>query len=269
MAAINTYYTNFFLSNEVEDAYNSQLDLARFCTVDNGLVGTPGMQRQINIYKTTGTAQDVALGEGNTQSLVVSYENKPYNIKTVQARFEYLDEEAMADPMVPIVGVRNLAIEMFNHVNADIFAEFNKTTNTVSATAPNFDAFVDAAASLQLESIEGVEMFAFVNPADMGKLRKAMKDTLQYVEAFARQGYVGTCAGINIYTKKDAVENTIVGGTREAVTLFNKKGAEVEQIDARRRDAGDANIRKNTIFTRKFYIAALTHPDKAFKITVA
>lgn len=174
----------------------------------------------------------------------------------------------MADPMVPIVGVRNQAIEIFNHQNADIFAQFNATTNTITASALDFDAFVDAAASLNLESIENVEMFAFVNPADMGKLRKALKNTLQYVESFARTGYVGTCAGINIYTKKDAVVNTIVGGTKEAVTLFNKKGAEVEQIDISRRDAGDANIRKNTIFIRKYYIAALTHPDKAFKITI-
>lgn len=268
MPAINQYYTNFFLSNEFEDAYNSHLDLARFCTVDNGLVGTPGMQRLINTYDTTGTAQDVALGQGNTQSLTVTMSGTPYNIKTVQARFEYLDEEAMADPMVPIVGVRNQAIEIFNHQNADIFAQFNATTNTITASALDFDAFVDAAASLNLESIEGAELFAFVNPADMGKLRKALKGTLQYVESFARTGYVGTCAGINIYTKKDAVVNTIVGGTKEAVTLFNKKGAEVEQIDISRRDADDANIRKNTIFIRKYYIAALTHPDKAFKITV-
>lgn len=269
MAAINQYYTNFFLSNEFEDAYNSHLDLARFCTVDNALMGTPGMQRLINTYGTTGTAQDVALGEGNTQSVVVKMNGVPYNIKTVQARFEYLDEEAMADPMVPLVGVRNQAIEIFNHQNADIFTQFNATTNTVSATAPNFDAFVDAAASLELESIENVEMFAFVNPADMGKIRKALKDSLQFNESYVRQGYVGTVAGINIYTKKDAVENTIVGGTKEAVTLFNKKGAEVEQIDSTRRSADDANIRKNTVFVRKYYIAALTHPDRAFKITIA
>ena len=72
---------------------------------------------------------------------------------------------------------------------------------------------------------------------------------------------MGTVAGINLYTKKDAVENTIVGGTREAVTLFNKKGTEVEQDR-------DADIRKNLIWSRKYYLAAITDYTKAFKITI-
>ena len=39
----HTLYDNFVLANEIEEQYNSHLDLARFCTVDNSLVGTPGM----------------------------------------------------------------------------------------------------------------------------------------------------------------------------------------------------------------------------------
>ena len=34
----NVIYDNFFLSNEVEDQYNSHLDLQQFCTIDNTLV---------------------------------------------------------------------------------------------------------------------------------------------------------------------------------------------------------------------------------------
>ena len=30
----NTCYDNFFLSNEIEDQYQSHLDLQQFCTVD-------------------------------------------------------------------------------------------------------------------------------------------------------------------------------------------------------------------------------------------
>ena len=33
----NTCYDNFFLSNEIEDQYQSHLDLQKFCTVDNNL----------------------------------------------------------------------------------------------------------------------------------------------------------------------------------------------------------------------------------------
>ena len=49
----NVVYENFYLSNEVEDQYNSHLDLVRFVTVDNSLVGTAGMKRIIHRYSAT------------------------------------------------------------------------------------------------------------------------------------------------------------------------------------------------------------------------
>ena len=147
-------------------------------------------------------------------------------------------------------------------VEIDIFAEFGKATLAVNASAFDFAAFVDAQAKLNLENLEGVSLFAFVCAEDMAKIRKALKDDLKYVEAFAKNGYVGTVAGINLYTKKNADPGTIVGGTREAVTLFNKKGVEVEQ-------ERDSDIRQNSIFSRKYYLAALTDATKAFKITKA
>ena len=42
----NLPYDNFFLSNEIEDQFNSHLNLQRFATVDNGLVGTAGRKRR-------------------------------------------------------------------------------------------------------------------------------------------------------------------------------------------------------------------------------
>ena len=154
-----------------------------------------------------------------------------------------------------------MGTDMFNHVNADIFAEFKKATLAVTASAFNFDAFVDAQVKLNLENLEGVSIFGFVCPEDMGKIRKALKDDLKYVEAFAKNGYVGTVGGTNLYTKKDATPGEIIIATRDAVTLFNKKGVEIEQ-------ERDANIRKNSIWSRKYYLAALTDATKAVKITL-
>ena len=74
---------------------------------------------------------------------------------------------------------------------------------------------------------------------------------------------------MNLYTKKDAVTGTIIIGTREAVTLFNKKGVEIEQVAANSRSETAANTRLNTIFSRKYYLAALTDATKAVKITVS
>lgn len=254
-------YENFILANTVEDQYNSHLDLMRFCTIDNTLAGVPGMKKMIHVYSATNGTEKLAMGVGNSKDIEVTYSEKEYEILMAQNRFRYFDEQEMTDYMVVDTGMRHAAVDMFNHVNADIFAEFNKATLTHEASAPDFGCFADAAALLNVENLENMELFAFVNPADMAKVRKALKDELKYVEAFARQGYVGTVAGWNLYTKKDAVAGTIVGGTREAVTLFNKRGVEVEQ-------ERDADIRQNTIWSRKYYLAALTDATKAVKITI-
>lgn len=261
-------YDNFYLSNEVEDQYNSHLNLQQFCTVDNSLVGEPGMVRKINVYKATDGTEKLAMGAGNTKSIEVSYTEEEYRILLAQNRFEYYDEQAMTDPMLVPVGVRHMGTDMFNTVNKDIFAEFNKATLEVAATDYGFGTFADAVAKLNLEKIEGVDIFAFVCPADMASIRKALKDDLKYVESFARSGYVGTVAGVNLYTKKDAVSGTIIMATREAVTLFNKKGTEIEQVVGNQRSETAANIRQNTIFSRKYYLAALTDETKVVKITV-
>ena len=261
----HTIYDNFFLSNEVEDQFNSHLDLQQFCTIDRTLEGTAGMLRKINVYRATDGTEKVAMGAGNTKSIEVSYTPEEYRILLAQNRFEYFDEQAMTDPNLVPVGVRHMGTDMFNTVNADIFAEYKKATLSVDATAFDFGAFVDAQAKLNLENLEGVTVFGWVCPADMAKVRKALKEDLKYVEAFAKNGYVGTVGGVNLYTKKDATPGEILIATKEAVTLFVKKGTEVEQPP---RDAEDANIRKNTILSRKYYLAALTDATKVVKISL-
>lgn len=258
----NTVYENFVLANEIEDQFNSHLDLARFCTIDNSLEGVAGTKKIINVYSATNGTEKLAMGVGNSKSIETDFESQEYEILLAQNRFQYYDEEYMKDPVAIETGIRHMGTDMFNTEMADIYAEFNKATLAVEASTPDFAAFVDMSAKLNLENIEGVELFAFVSPDDMAKVRKALKDDLKYVEAFARNGYVGTVAGWNLYGKQDAVAGTIVGGTREAVTLFNKKGTEIEQ-------ERNGNIRQNILYSRKYYVAALTNAAKAVKLTIA
>ena len=262
----HTIYENFVLANEIEDQYNSYLDLLRFAVVDNSLTGTAGMKKIVNQYNATNGTEKVAMGAGNTKSIEVAYTDAEYVIQCAQNQFDYFDEQAMTDPIAVQTGIRHMAVDMFNTVNADIYAEFAKadTDHTIS-TGLTFDSFVDAVATLNVDGAEDatkVEVFAWVNPKDMATLRKNLKDDLKYVESFVRTGYLGTVAGVNLYTKKDATQGTIIGGTRGAVTVFNKKGTEVEQDR-------DKNIRKNSIWSRKYYLAAITDYGKAFKITTA
>lgn len=253
-------YDNKVIAVELEDQYNSRLDLARFCTVDNSLVGVAGDKKLIRVYNATDATEKLAMGEGNTKNIEVAYSEKEYQILMAQNRFPYYDEELMKDPKVIDTGLTHMVTDMWNTVQTDIFAEFNKATQEVVLSGTDyFGAFVDAVAKLPGENQESLEVFAFVHPGDKAAIRKALKDDLKYVEAYVRAGYIGTVAGVNLYVKQDAVEGEICGGTREAVTLFNKKGTEVEQ-------ERDANIRLNEIYSRKYYVAAMTDATKCFKI---
>ena len=262
----NKVYENFYLSNEIEDQFNSHLDLMQFCTVDNSLVGTAGMKRKVNVYSATDGTEKLAMGAGNTKSIEVTFSEQEYTILLAQNRFKYYDEQAMTDPMLVPVGTRHMGTDMFNTVNKDIYEELKKATLTVTPATLDFAAIVDAVAKLDIEgdndpeSISG-SLFALVNPADIATLRKNLKDDLKYVETFARTGYVGTVAGVNVYTKKDATAGEPIIASREAVTLFNKLGVEVEQ-------ERDPDTRENSIFSRKYYFAALTDATKAVKIKI-
>ena len=257
----HTIYQNFVLANEIEDQFKSHLDLVRFCTVDNSLVGTPGMIKKINVYRATDGTEVLAMGAGNSKDIEVSYTQEDYAIKMAQNRFKYFDEQEMTDPMVVTTGLRHMATDMFNHINDDIFAEFGKATIEVTGSA-GFDVFADAGAALNVENLPGLEKFAFVHPKDMAKIRKAAKGDLSYVQNFIGQGYVASLGDWNLFVSKLATEGVILGGTKDAVTLFNKVGVEVEQDR-------DGDIRQNTIWSRKYYLAALTDATKAVKITLA
>ena len=264
----NTPYENFFLASIVEDQFNSHLDLARFCTVDTSLQGTAGMKKIINVYAATDGTEKLEQGQGNSKSITAGFTQKEYEIQLAQNRFDWYDEEAMKDPMLVPVGMKHAGTDMFNTMNADIFAEYKKGTQTVPATAPNFDAFVDAIAKMNVENDENLEIFAFVNATNKAKVRKALKDDLKYVEAYARAGYIGTVAGVNIYDKKSAEDGEIIVATKEAVRLLVKTGTEVEQIVGNSRSAEDANIRKNSAFSRKYYVAALDNDTKVVRIVL-
>ena len=264
----NTPYENFVLEDKIEDQYKSHLDLQRFCTIDNTLELTEGMKKVVHVYSASNSVKKVAQGEGNDTASKVTFASKEYVIGCAQGWFQYNDEEAMKDSQIVDAGTSHIAVDLFNTGNADIYAEFGKTTNVLAgATKIDFDLFVDLAsliptASKTDDEIKNMEIFAFLNPKDVATLRKSARETLQYVEAYAREGYVGTIAGVNIYTKKDATQGTIVGGTKEAVTWFNKKGVEVEQ-------KRDPNLRQNDVYGRKYYVVALTDNTKAFKAVIA
>lgn len=259
----NTIYDNFFLTNEVTDQFNSHLDLQQFCTIDRTLSGTPGMLRKINVYSASSGAEKLAMGEGNSKGIEVSFTPEEYRILLAQNYFAYYDEEQMTDPTAVLTGIRHLGTDLFNLTNKEIFAEFRKAELSVDSATPDFAAFVDAQALLGMENVEGESTFALVHPKDKAKVRKALKDDLKFVESFSKTGYIGSVAGTNLFATNEATEGEIIVATKDAVMLLLKKDIEVEQSQ---RSFDESNVRKNVVFARTYYLAALRDKTKAVKI---
>ena len=259
----HTIYQNFVLENKLEDLLVTHIDMNQFATQDTSLVEEAGMTKKINQYTSTGNVQDLAMGAGNTQEIEVSFTQVPYTVGVTQGRFAYYDEQEMTDPMVVDAGLYGLATRMTNDLTAKIIAELDKATLTydASATGLTFDAIVDAIAKFPHEDAED-GLFILINRADLAGLRKNLKDELKYVEAFARTGYIGSVCGVPVYVSDAVPAKKAFLATKEAVTVFTKKGSETEQ-------ERDANIRKNTVYARKVMLVALTDATRVVEIATA
>lgn len=250
-------YDNKVLENKITDLLITAVDLSNYMTVDNSLTQNAGMKKVINRYTATGNVEDLAMGEGNTDGIMVSFVPVEYTVGTTQGRFAYFDEQAMTDPMVVDVGLDGLAKTMVNDFTTKAIAEYEKVDLGTTPAAWSFDAVVDAIAKMNLEDESG--LFLLISPADQAAFRKALKDDLKYVEGFVRTGYIGSVCGVPVVVSKAVPHKVGYLATKDAITLFVKKGTEIEQ-------EREANIRKNTVYARKVAVVALTDATKLVKI---
>jgi len=258
---IHKGYDNFVLETKFEDQYASYLDLMQFCTLDNSLVGVPGDKKKIGVYTATDGTETLKMGEGNTKNIEVDRVEKEYTIELLQNRFPFYDEEAMNDPKIIDKGLQHTAVDMFNTANGKAMAEFNKGTLEAEVTAFDFDAFVDGVALFgAYEDMEDAPVFALIHKNDKKEIRKSLKDDLKYVEAYARRGYIGTVAGVNLYVSNIATDGSVILATKKGVTYFNKTGTQVEQ------ERTSANKRLTTVYTRKYGIFALTDDREVVRL---
>ena len=253
-------YDNTILENKIEDFLTTALDVAQYATHDDSLTQSAGMKKVVNKYTATGNVEDVLMGEGNTEDIEVAFDSVEYTVGVTQGRFPYYDEEAMTDPMVVDVGLKKLAAQMTNDLTAKIVKELDKTKLVINSATWTFNQIVDAIAMFPDEEISG--LFLLVNKAQVADLRKNLGDSLKYVEDFVRTGYIGTVCGVPVIATNAVKAGEAYLATKEAVTIFTKKGSESEQ-------ERDANVRLNKIYARKVMLVALTDDTKVIKLTSA
>ena len=253
-------YENIVLSNKVNDILTTQVDLNSYMTIDTSLTENAGMKKVVNTYTASGEVEELAMGQGNSTTIEVSFTPTQYDVKTYQGKFAFYDEQEMTDPMVVEVGLDGSAKTMINTFTEKAIAEFEKATLEVPTASWSFNTVVDAIAKMNLESEEG--LFLLISPADQAAVRKALKDDLKYSEGFVRTGYIGSVCGVPVIVSKAVPANKGYLATKEAVSVFIKKDTETEY-------ERDADTRKNSYWIRKVAVVALTDATKVVKITIA
>lgn len=252
-------YENIVLSDKINDILTTQVGITNYLTIDHSLAENAGMKKKIITYNSTGNVEQLAMGEGNTESIEVQNTTEEYEVLTFQGKFRFYDEEEMIDPKIVDVGLKHSADDMTNTFTANTIAAMDKATLAVTAGAWSFDVVVDAIAKMNRETEDG--LFLLVSPADVAAIRKALKDDLKYAEGFVRTGYIGTVCGVPLIITKAIEAGKAYLATKEAVTLFLKKDTETEY-------ERDANHRDNFYWIRKVGVVALTDGSKIVKITI-
>ena len=255
----HTVYENVVMSNKLNDILTTAVDLNQYMTIDTSMTESAGMKKVVNTYTSTGDVEELAMGEGNSGEITVSFVPKEYTVKTFQGKFAFYDEQEMQDPMIVDAGLTHSADIMTNKWTALAIAEFEKATLATTPTAWSFDAVVDAIAEMKLENEEG--LFLLISPADKAAFRKALKDDLKYSEGFVRTGYIGNVSGVPVIVTKAVPKGKGYLATKEAVTVFIKKDSETEYDR-------DADTRLNSYWVRKVGVVALTDATKVVKITI-
>lgn len=264
MSKYDTTAVKTFDNEVVEVLFENQLvtrmNMEQFAHADYSLSENPGMKKKIRKYSGNGTVEELAMGEGNSDVMGSSFTEVEYEVGTTQGKFSYFDEQAMNDPDAINKLVAYSREEMTNDMTRKIVAEMGKTINKVYGATFGFDVISDALASFPDEQTENEQLFMLIARKDSSIWRKALKDDLKYVEAFVRTGYIGSVAGIPVYWNDAIPQGKCFVGTSEAVTIFVKKGVEVES-------ERDADHRKNTGYIRKVMLVALTNDRKMIEVT--
>lgn len=255
----HTVYENVILSNKVNDILTTAVNLNNYMTIDTSMTESAGMKKVINTYTSTGSVEELAMGEGNSTEIEVSFTPAEYTVKTYQGKFGFYDEQEMTDPMIVDVGLAHSADHMVNEWTELAIAEFEKATLGTTPAAWSFDAIADAIAEMNLEDESG--LFLLISPADKAAFRKALKDDLSYSEGYVRTGYIGNVCGVPVIVSKAVAEGKGYLATKEAVTVFIKKDSETEY-------KRDPDTRKNDYWVRKVGVVALTDATKVVKITI-
>lgn len=253
----NTVYANKVLEAKAKDLLTTAVNTRSLMSVDNSLAQEAGMTKTINVYTYSGTAEEVAAGEGNTNRGSISYVGTDYTVKMVQQAFDYQDEDFMKDPSIVDNMLKGANQVMVNKMTSDFIAEAQKATLSSEFASFGYEAIVDGIAKLNLE--DESKLFVVIPNAWRADLRKDEDYKAARMGEVVYNGQTGTVCGIPVIPSAALSDEAYVM-TNEAVKLFMKKDVEVEQDR-------DADTRTNSVYLRTAYICALEDATKICRLS--
>lgn len=261
-------YDNEVLAVKLQEILDTYLDAQGLMTIDRSLTEAAGMWKTINVYTYEGQVEELGIGEGNTEAGSVKLVPQHHEVKVQQQKFIYQDEEIMRDPHVLEVAIKGMAESMFNHLNGQFFKAITENDEikflSEEAQAMSYDLAVDALGELAgvtaaNENEQG--FFILINH----KHRAALRKDADFVQArqgeIVINGQIGSIAGLPVVVSRLVPAGEAYVMSKDAVTCFVKKDAEVEQ-------EREADTRTNKIFGRKVNVVAVTDATKVIKIKV-
>lgn len=247
------------IEDKVTDILNTKIDTMQLMTVDTDLEQNAGMKKTINTYVYEGAVEAVAEGQENTEKGKVTFSEKEHVVKVKQQTFEYTDEQYMKDPMVLDVGAKGASIEMINDMNNDFFKAIETTSTVLTYDGSlTYDTVVDGIAKLNIVEDE-TGLFLLIGNDAKAEIRKDPDFKRAQQGEIIHTGQIGDVCGIPVIASKKVNAGEQYLGTKEAVTLFTKKRAEVETDR-------DKKKRINYIIPRKVTLVALTDATKMVKL---
>lgn len=253
----NTVFANKIIEAKAKDLLTTAVNTRSLMTVDTTLAAEAGMTKTINVYTYTGEAEELGVGEGNSNRGSIAYVGTDYTVKMIQQAFDYADEDFMKDNTIVDSMLKGANQVMVNKMTADFIAEVKKASLAHTA-ALSYDAVVDAIAKLNVEDESG--LFLIVSPAGKAALRKDPDYVAARMGEVVYNGQVGTICGIPVIVSKAIEDGEAYIMSAEAIKLFMKKDVEVEQDR-------DADTRTNSVYLRTAYICALVDATKICKIS--
>lgn len=253
----NTVYANKVIEAKAKDLLTTAVNTRNLMSVDTELAAEAGMTKTINVYTYNGEAEEVGVGEGNTNRGSIAYVGTDYTVKMVQQAFDYQDEDFMKDNTIVDNMLKGANQVMVNKMTADFVAEAKKASVSHSAATFGYDAIVDGIAKLNVE--DESQLFVVIPNSWKADLRKDEDYKSARMGEVIYNGQVGTICGIPVIATKALTDAAFVM-SKEAIKLFMKKDVEVEQ-------ERDADTRTNSVYLRTAYVVALVDATKICKVS--